>query len=670
MRFDYQKLLNDRQYQAVVNYQGPVLILAGAGSGKTRVITFRISYLLDKGVPQNQILSVTFTNKAAREMGERIKELTQRRLTNLTVSTFHALGVKILREHIQRLGFRPNFSIYDSQDKQDLIKETAVELGISRDSLDLYALDSLFSGIKTKRLQWNPYNEMWKDLYLEYQDHLKVYNAVDFDDLITLPIDLFTKCPDVLEEYRQRFKYFMVDEFQDTSRIQYDLIYLLAKESQNLCVVGDDDQSIYSWRGANYENILQFERDFPSFKEIKLEQNYRSTGKILLAANAVIANNENRKEKQLWTGSEQGKSLQYHLVENERREGELIAEMIQSLRIKYNMSYENFGVLVRTNSLTRSIEEAFLKSNMPYRVSGGMSFFQRKEVKDIIAYLRVITNPDDDVNLLRIVNTPKRGIGKKTLEILMELANEKDYSLYSSMSAMRSATDSPLADKIKALLNEFMGTIEYYSARFKSGKKMADTLRSLVEHINYWDYLVSEHKKGNVARWKYLNIDALVNSLSEYESDPDIIEPSIYGYLNRISLMSRDDNDNDEDEKKINLMTIHSAKGLEYDVVFLAGTEEGIIPHQRSVEENESNIEEERRLFYVAITRARKILYLTACRERRRKGTPVEVNPSPFLMEIPEELLEFNEEEEFVQNETAENYFEKIKAGFKTTEDQ
>ncbi|MBN1700240.1 MAG: UvrD-helicase domain-containing protein [Spirochaetales bacterium] len=664
MGIRYRDLLNDEQYEAVRSIDGPLLILAGAGSGKTRVITFRIAYLLEHNTPQRSILAVTFTNKAAKQMSRRIRELTGKKLPNLTILTFHSFGARLLREHITTIGYRPNFSIYDSQDVCTLIKEVAREAGLKRDEIDPYALSHIFSGIKTGRTVWTPLTEQYKHLYEEYLHRLKLYNALDFDDLIVLPVRILSSQPETLASCHARYRYFMVDEFQDTSLLQYEFIRLLASESKNLCVVGDDDQSIYSWRGANYENILRFERDFPGFREVKLEQNYRSTGKILNAANRLISVNKNRKEKQLWTVAGEGNLLRLHICENEQREGDLIAEQIQSLSLTYAVPYREFGVLVRTNSLTRPIEEAFLRANIPYRVSGGMSFFERKEVKDIIAYLRIAANPDDDMNLLRIINIPRRGIGKKTIEYITSLAKTRGCSLYSAIAAAVHAPDAQVQDKTKNELADFFDLVEYYRNKLLSGKKMADSLQGLVERINYWEYLVQEHAKKEVARWKYLNVEGVVNSLADYESDPDIVSPNLYAYLNRITLLSHDDDEDGKEENKVHLMTIHAAKGLEFDVVFAAGCEDSIIPHRRSVEENEANIEEERRLFYVAITRAKRFLFLTSCRQRRKKGKITDADISPFLEHIPSELMEASHDDEYVSQEDAEDYFRKFRKDY------
>ncbi|MDR0377538.1 MAG: UvrD-helicase domain-containing protein, partial [Spirochaetaceae bacterium] len=694
---NFEDELNGPQFQAVKTLDGAVLIIAGAGSGKTRVITYRIAYMLEKGIPQSAILALTFTNKAAREMETRVKELTGRKLQNLTVSTFHAFGVKVLREEIEVLGYRKNFSIYDETDRNQLIKDSLRECRISTEKVDLYALAQLFSNVKIGRLDWGKgADSAYEGVYQEYQQGLKVFNALDFDDLLTLPIRIFEERPDILQKYRKRYRYIMVDEFQDTSLTQYRLMRLLAlgcpprpdlppaagtgepeKPAANVCVVGDDDQSIYSWRGANYENILLFERDFPGMTEIKLEQNYRSTSTILEAANGVIANNSNRKEKTLWSGNSGGKPIELFHPENENAEADFIAEQIRELRVREGLKYDDFGVLIRTNSMTRRLEESFLAQNIPYRVSGGTSFFQRKEIKDILSYLRVIANSDDDVNLLRIINTPRRGIGKTTVSALTELARKNHSSLWDALkrasyvqTQSRSAGEALLgallfedlpaskgegADKGaaqgKADMESFLSLIE----RFKNeilGKKpgpngkfsLSQKVRSLVDAVDYWSYLVTEYNKNEkIARWKFLNIESLIRSIETWEQDPDNLDPSLYPYLNRISLITRDDGEDETDTGKVNLMTIHASKGLEFPVVFIAGAEDGIIPHARSLEEGDGDLEEERRLFYVAITRARDKLYITSCLKRRRMQNTADCVPSPFLTEIPAHLVEYHE---------------------------
>ena len=661
---DFTRLLNSEQLRAVESLQGPLLILAGAGSGKTRVITCRIARLLARGAAQSSILAVTFTNKAAREMSHRVRELAGRKLPRLTVSTFHAFGVRVLREDGAALGYRANFSIYDESDRGTLLKEAARELGFGRD-LDLYAVAVLFSRLKSHLADWQEETERFRPLFKDYQTRLRLHNAVDFDDLIRLPIELFEGHPEVLARYRERFRHFLVDEFQDTSLQQYRLVRLLAQESRNLCVVGDDDQSIYSWRGANFENLQLFEQDFPGYLEIKLEQNYRSTARILAAANGLIRNNAARKPKTLWSSLGGGEPVTVVQPQDESREGEYIAGRIRAAALKERVPLSQFGVLVRTNSLTRALEEAFVRENLPYTVSGGMSFFQRAEVKDLLAYLRVIANPDDEVSLVRILNTPRRGIGRRTLEAAVETARARSCSLFGALSALLAAADSPLAEKAREPIAEFLELLEEFRERFRKTKRqMAAAFRDLVTRIDYWGHLVLDNPKAAVARWKLANVESLVDSLAAYEQDPDNLDPSLYHYLNRVTLMSQEDSQDQDGQQKVQLMTIHAAKGLEFDTVFVAAVEKDLIPHARAVEEGEANYEEERRLFYVALTRARRRLTLSACRARRRRGELKDAEPSPFLEEIPRELLDFQElEEAELPPEDASRLFARMKEG-------
>lgn len=650
--------LNPEQYRAVTTVNGAILIIAGAGSGKTRVITFRIAHMLDMGIPQSQILALTFTNKAAKEMSDRVKELTQRKLQNLTVSTFHAFGVKVLRADIDKLGYRENFSIYDETDRTALIKECGRELKFSPDALDIYKISQLFSNIKTGRKNWQTENDMYRQLYDCYQEGLKLYNAVDFDDLIVLPIKLFRENPDVLERYRDRFKYIMVDEFQDTSHQQYELMHLLADE--NVAVVGDDDQSIYSWRGADYQNIINFEKDF-KVTEIRLEQNYRSTGTILDAANGVISHNTNRKDKKLWSGKGEGKPIEIYMPENETEEANFIAESIQGIAIEEKKTYDDFGVLIRANTQSRYIEEAFLQANIPYTMSGGTSFFERKEIKDIISYLRVIANHDDDINLLRIINVPRRGIGRAAIQVINEEAEKLGSTLWTAIQSLGQTEDSAASENLKEDLQDFVNLIESNRQKLLSGRGLSKKVRKMVEEINYKDYLITEYSKSEKAvRFKLKNIELLLEMMERWEIDPDNTNPSLFNYLNRITLMSRDNGDDENDKGKVNLMTIHASKGLEFPVVFIAGAEEGLIPHQRSVDENSGNVEEERRLFYVAITRAREKLIISSCQKRRKMQAIIECEPSRFLDEIPQNLVEYHEPQKEVPQEMAKDIFENM----------
>ncbi|MDR2370743.1 MAG: UvrD-helicase domain-containing protein [Treponema sp.] len=681
--------LNEPQITAVTTVEGPLLIIAGAGSGKTRVITWRIANMLEKGIPQHAILALTFTNKAAREMETRVKEITGKKLQSLTVSTFHAFGLGMLREEAEQIGRRKNFSVYDETDKLSLIRECLRECRLYSDKINLYTLGSLFSSVKTGRSGWED-DSVWEPVYREYQESLKIYNALDFDDLLVLPIDLFENSPGILEKYRRRYRYIMVDEFQDTSLIQYRLMKLLAcgnggsldaekpgeTEAPNICVVGDDDQSIYSWRGASYENILMFEKDFPSLLEIKLEQNYRSTTTILEAANGVIANNANRKDKRLWSGNTGGKPIELFFPADDGEEAAFIASRIRSLMARENLKYHDFAVLVRTNSLTRNIEEAFLAENLPYRVSGGTSFFQRKEIRDVISYLRVIANPDDDVNLLRIINTPRRGIGKTAVARLSALARGGRSSIWGALVRARAAGDESqkqLFEERRAAADseDFTGLVDAFRDEILGRKAagggkwtLSASVRSLVDRIDYWSCLVTEHSKNEkLARWKFSNIEYFIKMIESWERDPDNLDAGLYPYLNRISLITGGDREENA-EGKVSLMTIHASKGLEFPVVFIAGAEDGIIPHEKSLEEEAGNIEEERRLFYVAITRARDKLYITSCKKRKRVQNTVECSPSPFLEEIPGRLVRPFEEDKILSEAEAGALFAKMREKF------
>jgi DNA helicase-2/ATP-dependent DNA helicase PcrA len=666
MQINIKDELNSKQYQAAAAVEGPVLIIAGAGSGKTRMITYRIAHMvLDHRIPQSNILALTFTNKAAKEMAERVSSLTGKKMSNLTVSTFHAFGVQVLRKSIHHLGYKKNFTIYDSNDKVSAIKEAARELQMAPDAFNMFELANSFSDKKTGRREFDPNERHFEALYHKYNECLKAYNAVDFDDLITLPIQLFNEHPDVLESYRAKFKYIMVDEFQDTSLIQYEMVRLLGITNRNVCVVGDDDQSIYSWRGANYHNILNFEKDFPELKEIKLEQNYRSTKEILTAANHVIANNTNRKEKELWSGNEGEKSIEIFYPQTESEEADFISELINTLRLKEKIKYNDIGILVRTNGLASTIEEALLSGNIPYRVSGGSSFFQRKEIKDIIAYLKLIVNPDDDISFLRVVNTPRRGIGLKTLTTIRNFADRAHCSLSTAIRQISSNPSFELPEKTKLCLAEFVELLDNYKEKFDTGRNLAAYTLEFVEEINYWGYLITDNQSNEkLVRWKYGNVKKFIDFLKRWENNPDNQNPNLGSYLTRITLISSDENEVDDILGKVNLMTIHASKGLEFDTVFLAGVEDKIIPHERSVEENPANIEEERRLFYVAITRAKQKLYITSCRERKVMRETIMSQPSRFLKEIPSHLINDHVPDNDLSDEDASNAFASLKALF------
>ncbi|NIZ40719.1 ATP-dependent helicase [Entomospira entomophila] len=638
--------LNPEQLQAVTTIDGSLLIIAGAGSGKTGVITHRIAYMLEQGIPQNHILALTFTNKAADEMTHRIKKMTGRKLSNLTIATFHAFGVKVLREQAKILGYRDGFSIYDSSDKREVIKDSARELGITLEHEDLVDMEHLFGQIKTGMIKLEDQSTGIQNLFREYQEFLYLKNAFDFDDLIARPLALFQSHPEILTHYQQRYRYIMVDEFQDTSLQQYQWIALLANRYRNLCVVGDDDQSIYSWRGANYTNIQAFEEDFPERMEIKLERNYRSTGIILEAANALIAHNTNRKEKELWTESTQAEaSLQVRYLENDQHESEFICDTIRTLRVSESRSYNDFGVLSRNNSLMDTIEEAFIRHDIPYRRSGGRSFFERKEIRDAIAYLRLADNIEDDIAFVRIVNTPRRGVGKQALATLREHSDSRKQSLYRTAKRLIDWEKPPLSAPAVAGLRDFTLTLDQFRERFTTHKDMARTAGDMITAFDYWGGLIREYPNNDkVAKWKYDNIFKFLSWFERWEKNPDNLEPKLSLYLMRIALAGRERTDLD-DTAMVNLMTIHAAKGLEFDVTFIAGVEDGILPSSRSLQEAESNMEEERRLFYVALTRAREKLFMTVCHQRKQMREIQICKPSPFLHELPSNLIETEDRE-------------------------
>lgn len=645
MHFNLEKELNREQCKAASTLSGPLLVIAGAGSGKTRMLTFRIAHMLECGIDESNILALTFTNKAAKEMGERIKSLTGLPLKKMTTTTFHSFGMGILKQYIQHLGFKNNFTVYDSNDRMALLKEVIINMDYVLDSFDLYELSNLFSDLKTKRSVFAAgASDKIRNLYIEYEKHLKAYNAVDFDDLIMKPLDLFEKKPEVLAALRNRYTHILVDEFQDTSLSQYRMVELLAQESRNLCVVGDDDQSIYSWRGANYENLVMFERDFPERLEIKLERNYRSTGTILEAANKLIVHNQQRKDKKLWTDSGKGSSISLIHPANEEDESAVIAEQILMAHRKENRAFSDFGVLVRTNSLIPTLETRFMEKEIPTQVSGGQSFFDRKEIRDIVSYLKVLANQDDDINLLRVINTPRRGIGRVTLEKMRKVADDHKCSLYSALSLMAIATDGQIKEGMQKTIKRFVTMIDDYHQQLfeaKSNKNMI--LRNLIHEIGYKEFLTEEHPDNeNIVNFKMKGIGILCDMFARWERNPDNYNSSIFDYINRISIAGKEDSEGDR-TGKVALMTMHASKGLEFDTVFLAGIEDQYVPHARAIEDNPANIDEERRLFYVAITRARRVLVISSCERRKRGHDEVLSVPSRFLEEIPKEL--FDEED-------------------------
>ncbi len=645
--------LNEGQRRSVLQTTGPLLIIAGAGSGKTNMITHRIAYLLEMGVKEEEILALTFTNKAGKEMAMRIKELTGKPLKNLLTTTFHSFALGVLKKYIHHLGFHNNFTIYDQQDCISVFKEVLREQDIDFTTLNIQELLQVHSEIKTKRSSTHPlYTKEMQSLFELYNHHMKLYNALDFDDLIMHTLYLFDNFPDILEEVKNRFSYIMVDEFQDTSINQYKLIYLLAKDHRNIAVVGDDDQSIYSWRGANYENIVNFERDFPERLEIFLDRNYRSSKTILTAANQLIKNNSARKDKTLWTDFDSGDSIVIIQSEDGKDEVKNIVTEMRKESFTHHLSYDKFGILVRTNHLLPEIENALMLENIPVQVSGGMSFFERKEVKDIIAYMRLFINENDDIALLRIINTPRRKIGVSTLALLRRVKDSLHLPYFSCIEYIIKNQNNYSKRQVEAL-ERFLDLITTYKELFmKGGRNRNKVLTSLVEAIEYRSYLLGEYPGNETgAMYRYGSVGNFIKLFSRWERDENNIENNIFEYLQRLMLQLRDNNDKKEGEKRVSLMTIHSAKGLEFDTVFLAGVEDHIIPHKRSITEDEKNIEEERRLFYVAITRAKRKLFVSYASTRKNHDEIISTSPSRFLDEIEKGLFALPVEEKEMSKE-------------------
>jgi DNA helicase II / ATP-dependent DNA helicase PcrA len=637
---NYLENLNPEQRDAVLHTEGPLLILAGAGSGKTKVLTCRIAYMIEeKGINPWNILAITFTNKAAKEMRERVGLLigsTQ----DMWISTFHAACARILRKDIERLdGYKKNFVIYDPKDQESVIKDCLKELNLNEKNFPFKAVSSTISN--AKNLLEDPVRFSQKnmsdirgrkmaDIYTLYQKKLKKNNALDFDDILFKVVELLANNPDILAYYQNKFKYIMIDEYQDTNYCQYRLVSLLAKQHHNLCVVGDDDQSIYSWRGADIGNILNFEKDFPAAKVIKLEQNYRSTQTILDAANSVIKNNFGRKSKKLWTENAVGGSIQFYNAMDERGEANFIASEIKQYQDAYGKKLNEFAVLYRTNAQSRVIEEAFMANGIPYRIIGGFKFYDRKEVKNVIAYLRLIQNPDEDVSLKRIINIPKRGIGNTTLEAIQSYARQNDDSMFGALLSIDSIPG--ISKKALANINEFVKLISGLMAAAEI-KKPSEVLNELLSKSGYLDSLNVEGDDDSLTRAE--NVRELLSATLEYESKNP--EANLQQFLEQMALMSDIDNLETENEAVV-LMTLHSAKGLEFPIVFMSGMEEGVFPSQRSYFE-EHQMEEERRLMYVGITRARESLYLTAAFERTIFGSTTYNIVSQFIKEIPKDLI-------------------------------
>jgi len=630
--------LNKEQLEAVKTVDGPLLILAGAGSGKTRVITYRIAHLIEIGVYPGNILAITFTNKAADEMKERVIELIGEEAKSMWISTFHSACVRILRANIEKLGYNKNFVIYDSQEQEKLIDECLKELNFDNKLYKPREILSKIGSLKDTLTDEEDYYKKYADdfknkvvarTFLLYQKKLKNSNALDFDDIINKTVKLFQTYPDVLNHYQRKFKYILVDEYQDTNRAQYELINLLAKGHKNLCVVGDDDQSIYGWRGADIRNILDFEKDYPSCKVIKLEQNYRCTKKILDAANYVIANNEQRKPKKLWTENKTGDNIKFYRAENERGEARFILDEIKDLT-STDFKYKDVAILYRNNAMSRVLEEALITNNIPYKVIGGFRFYDRMEVKDIMAYLKVINNPLDNISVLRIVNVPKRGIGASTIDTIREYANQNEISIYSAI--LESEKIDGLNSRALNAVQKFISLMGSLAAAFEK-MDVPELINEVIEKTGYVDELKKENTKESTERIE--NIQEFYSAALEFEEKSE--DKSLSAFLEKLSLVS--DQDSLDDNGGITLMTLHSAKGLEFPIVFIAGCEDGIFPHY-SARDDKDELEEERRLCYVGITRAKQKLYMTCAKQRMLFGR-IMFNPiSMFVDEIPETYVD------------------------------
>ena len=637
--------LNNKQKEAVLHTEGPLLILAGAGSGKTRVLTHRIAYLIEEcGVNPWNILAITFTNKAAGEMRERVDNIVGFGSDSVWVSTFHSTCVRILRRHIDLLGYDTNFTIYDSDDQKtvmkDVIKSMNLDPKIYKERTFLgavsHAKDELIfpeefllnAGADFKQ-------QLYARAYREYQIALKKNNALDFDDLIVKTVELFRSHPEVLDYYQERFRYIMVDEYQDTNTAQFQFVSLLAQKYQNLCVVGDDDQSIYKFRGANIGNILNFEKVFPEAKVVKLEQNYRSTGNILSAANAVISNNIGRKDKKLWTESEEGEGIYFRQFYNGYEEAEYVAEQIRKSVRQMESSYQDHAVLYRTNAQSRLFEEQFIRDNIPYRLIGGVNFYARKEIKDLLAYLKTIDNGVDDLAVKRIINVPKRGIGLTTIDKVQRFATDHDMSFF---EVLQNADGIPELGRSVSKLQNFALTIQSFRAKAEE-LSLTELMEDILEVTGYRKELELEGTEEADARIE--NIDELISKVTSYEENCVDEPATLSGFLEEVALVADIDN-LDADENRVLLMTLHSAKGLEFPYVYLTGMEDGIFPSYMSIaaDNPREEIEEERRLCYVGITRAMKKLTMSAARMRMIRGENQFNAVSRFMKEIPKDYLQ------------------------------
>lgn len=657
--------LNPEQEKAVRTTDGPLLILAGAGTGKTRVITARVAYLIAQGAPPESILAVTFTNKAANEMRERLANMIEKSEAKaVTMCTFHALCVRVLRSGIDHLGYKKNFSIYDEGDQMGLIKKIITRTAAKDEKLEPSMVKNLIS--KAKNNGWREPGVQDEQtligaVFARYQAELKTLNAVDFDDLLLLAVKLLAEHPEVREKWRQRFRYVMVDEFQDTNKLQLELVSLLSGPEKNVAVVGDDDQSIYGWRGAEVSNILEFEHHFPNPEVVKLEQNYRSTNAILNTANSLIRNNPRRRPKQLWSAHEGGDAVRIIQMPDDRQEAQFIAEDIQRRQVTESAPYEQFAVLFRMNAQSRLLEQNLRHLRIPYRIIGGKSFFDRREVKDLLAYASCILNTDDDVSLLRIINTPARGISPATVEKATELSSKQKCSVYDSLRSPE--LREVLTTRAAASIDAFTELLDRYETRLH--EPLVDQcaiVRELLVEIEYADELRRSCKTPEEALNRENNINEMLKSFEEYQGRSS---EGLRGFLDEMMLrQEREEDDDLEKGKGVTLITLHAAKGLEYPHVYLIGLEEGVLPHDRS--KVEGTIDEERRLLYVGITRAMRTLSLTWCRNRMKYGSASPCTPSSFIKELAPDNIEHRDLSQILNTPVAESSakgrFDQLKA--------
>ena len=637
--------LNEQQREAVYHTEGPLLILAGAGSGKTRVLTHRIAYLIgEKGVNPWNILAITFTNKAAGEMRERVDNLVGFGSESVWVSTFHSTCVRILRRYIDRLGYDTNFTIYDADDQKTLMRDVCRVLDIDTKIYKERSLLAAISAAKDEMItpaeyEMNAAGDFGRQkiakVYWEYERQLKANNALDFDDLLMKTVQLFQTQPDVLENYQERFRYIMVDEYQDTNTVQFKFVSLLASKYQNLCVVGDDDQSIYKFRGANIKNILNFEQEFQNARVIKLEQNYRSTENILNAANAVIRNNRGRKEKTLWTENGEGEKIHFRQFDTAYDEAEFVAEDIED-GVRDGKAYNDYAILYRTNAQSRIFEEKFVAMNIPYKIVGGVNFYARREIKDLLAYLKTIDNGQDDLAVRRIINVPKRGIGLTTINRVQESANSREIGFYEALQGLDLI---PGIGRSAAKLDSFVALIEYFKGRVGQ-ESLSDLMKEIIDMTGYIETLEAEDKEDAQSRIE--NIDELLSKIAAYEEAcADLGQTAeLSGFLEEVALVA-DIDSLDEEQDYVVLMTLHSAKGLEFPHVYLAGMEDGLFPSYMTITSDDAEeLEEERRLCYVGITRAEEELTVSCARKRMIHEETQYNKMSRFLKEIPMELME------------------------------